>query len=108
MDIRAAMKLSGHDRFFPSQNLLPQKAPGRMRPGKLIALPLRGAFRANFSTEFADPANGVPHDGQREQQEREVHGASAQNSATHPDQRHPVIPALIFTARPARVPLAVS
>ncbi|WP_354570545.1 DEAD/DEAH box helicase family protein [Glaciihabitans sp. UYNi722] len=64
MDIRGAMKLSSYDRFFPSQDLLPRKSPGRMRLGNLIALPLQGVCRANGTTVFADPATWVPYDDQ--------------------------------------------
>jgi superfamily II DNA or RNA helicase len=64
MDIRGSMKLSSYDRFFPSQDLLPRKSPGRMRLGNLIALPLQGTCRANGTTVFADPMTWVPYDDQ--------------------------------------------
>jgi superfamily II DNA or RNA helicase len=64
MDIRGSMKLSSYDRFFPSQDLLPRKSPGRMRLGNLIAMPLQGVCRANGTTVFADPSTWVPYEDQ--------------------------------------------
>lgn len=61
MTDRASMAMSSYDRFFPSQDTLPQRSPGRMRFGNLIALPLQGACRRRGTTVFADPRTWVPH-----------------------------------------------
>lgn len=60
MNIRGSMSLSSYDRFFPSQDSLPRKSPGRMRLGNLIALPLQGTCRAKGTTVFADPETWQP------------------------------------------------
>lgn len=57
MASRATMSMSSYDRFFPSQDTLPQRASGRMRLGNLIALPLQGDWRRNGTTIFADPSD---------------------------------------------------
>ena len=64
MAIRQTMSLSSYDRFFPSQDLLPRKSPGRMRLGNLIALPLQGTCRRGGTTVFADPRTWVPYEDQ--------------------------------------------
>jgi superfamily II DNA or RNA helicase len=64
MNIRGAMSLSSYDRFFPSQDYLPRKSPGRMRLGNLIALPLQGTCRAGGATVFADPETWQQFDDQ--------------------------------------------
>jgi superfamily II DNA or RNA helicase len=64
MNIRGTMSLSSYDRFFPSQDYLPRKSPGRMRLGNLIALPLQGRCRAGGTTVFADPGTWQPFDDQ--------------------------------------------
>ena len=60
MNIRGTMSLSSYDRFFPAQDTLPRKSPGRMRLGNLIALPLQGTCRAKGTTVFADPETWEP------------------------------------------------
>lgn len=61
---RGTMKLSSYDRFFPSQDLLPDKAKSDARLGNLIALPLNGDARANGTTVFCDPDTLTPHSDQ--------------------------------------------
>jgi len=60
MNIRGTMSLSSYDRFFPAQDSLPRKSPGRMRLGNLIALPLQGTCRGRGTTVFADPETWDP------------------------------------------------
>lgn len=60
MTHRASMALSSYDRFFPSQDTLPERSPGRLRFGNLIALPLQGDCRRRGTTVFADPATWAP------------------------------------------------
>lgn len=52
---RGTMKLSSYDRFFPSQDLLPDRSKSDARLGNLIALPLNGDARAAGTTVFCDP-----------------------------------------------------
>jgi hypothetical protein len=52
---RPSMTMSSYDRFFPAQDTLPQRSPGRFRLGNLIALPLQGDCRRRQTTVFADP-----------------------------------------------------
>lgn len=54
MTDRGSMAMSSYDRFFPSQDTLPQRSPGRLRLGNLIALPLQGACRRSGTTVFTD------------------------------------------------------
>ncbi len=61
---RAAMPMSSYDRFFPSQDTLPARSPGRLRLGNLIALPLQGDARRRGTTVFADPASWEPYEDQ--------------------------------------------
>lgn len=61
---RGKMKLSSYDRFFPSQDLLPDKAKSDARLGNLIALPLNGDARASGTTVFCDPDTLAPHSDQ--------------------------------------------
>lgn len=61
---RGTMKLSSYDRFFPSQDLLPDKANSDARLGNLIALPLNGDARANGTTVFCDPDTLAPYSDQ--------------------------------------------
>lgn len=60
MSERATISMSSYDRFFPAQDTLPQRSPGRMRLGNLIALPLQGRRRRRGTTVFADPATWEP------------------------------------------------
>lgn len=57
---RAAIALSSYDRFFPAQDTLPERSPGRLRLGNLIALPLQGDCRRRGTTVFADPVTWEP------------------------------------------------
>lgn len=61
---RASISMSSYDRFFPSQDTLPQRAPGRLRLGNLIALPLQGDRRRRGRTVFADPQTWEPFEDQ--------------------------------------------
>ena len=61
---RASISMASYDRFFPSQDVLPQRSPGRMRFGNLIALPLQGDCRRRGTTVFADPESWRPYDDQ--------------------------------------------
>lgn len=60
MSERATISMSSYDRFFPAQDTLPQRSPGRLRLGNLIALPLQGDRRRSGTTVFADPATWEP------------------------------------------------
>lgn len=60
MSDRATISMSSYDRFFPAQDTLPQRSPGRARLGNLIALPLQGERRRNGTTVFADPITWEP------------------------------------------------
>lgn len=60
MSTRATISMQSYDRFFPSQDTLPQRSPGRLRLGNLIALPLQGDHRRRGTTVFADPATWEP------------------------------------------------
>lgn len=42
---RPMMDFQSYDRFFPSQDTLPERSPGRARLGNLITLPLQGDCR---------------------------------------------------------------
>ena len=64
MTIQGTMSLSSYDRFFPAQDLLPQRSSGRMRLGNLIALPLQGTCRRHGTTVFVDPASWIPFEDQ--------------------------------------------
>lgn len=64
MALRSGMSLTSYDRLFPSQDLLPQRSPGRMRLGNLIALPLQGSCRRRGTTVFVDPVTWIPFDDQ--------------------------------------------
>lgn len=64
MTERASISMSSYDRFFPSQDTLPQRAPGRLRLGNLIALPLQGDCRRRGTTVFADPKTWEPFEDQ--------------------------------------------
>ena len=61
---RPSMTMSSYDRFFPAQDTLPQRSPGRFRLGNLIALPLQGDCRRRQTTVFADPQTWQPFDDQ--------------------------------------------
>lgn len=61
---RASISMASYDRFFPSQDVLPQRSPGRMRFGNLIALPLQGGCRRRGTTVFADPHSWDAYDDQ--------------------------------------------
>ncbi|WP_166671178.1 DEAD/DEAH box helicase [Cryobacterium psychrophilum] len=64
ISFRSGMSLSSYDRLFPSQDLLPHRAPGRMRLGNLIALPLQGSCRRRGTTVFVDPVTWMPFEDQ--------------------------------------------
>lgn len=64
MSGRASMSMSSYDRFFPSQDTLPSRSPGRFRLGNLIALPLQGDCRRRGTSVFADPVTWKPFDDQ--------------------------------------------
>jgi superfamily II DNA or RNA helicase len=64
ISFRSGMSLTSYDRLFPSQDLLPHRAPGRMRLGNLIALPLQGSCRRRGTTVFVDPVTWMPFEGQ--------------------------------------------
>jgi superfamily II DNA or RNA helicase len=57
---RATISMSSYDRFFPSQDTLPSRSPGRFRLGNLIALPLQGDCRRADTAIFADPGTWRP------------------------------------------------
>ncbi len=57
---QTSMPMSSYDRFFPSQDTLPARSPGRLRLGNLIALPLQGDSRRRGTTVFADPETWEP------------------------------------------------
>ncbi|CAN5329179.1 hypothetical protein BH09ACT6_BH09ACT6_03990 [soil metagenome] len=61
---RPGMDFGSYDRFFPSQDTLPQRSSGRARLGNLIALPLQGDCRRRGTTVFADPETWVPYEDQ--------------------------------------------
>ncbi|WP_460534040.1 TOTE conflict system archaeo-eukaryotic primase domain-containing protein [Humibacter ginsengiterrae] len=61
---RPKMDFRSYDRFFPSQDTLPERSPGRARLGNLIALPLQGDCRRRGTTVFADPATWRPYEDQ--------------------------------------------
>lgn len=56
MSASPGIRMSSYDRLFPAQDLLPRRAPGRLRLGNLIALPLQGTCRRNGTTVFVDPS----------------------------------------------------
>nr|WP_062460767.1 DEAD/DEAH box helicase [Demequina soli] len=60
MATRASISLTSYDRFFPSQDTLPERSTGRMRLGNLIALPLQGDCRRRGTSVFADPDSWEP------------------------------------------------
>lgn len=64
MSRRPRMDFRSYDRFFPSQDSLPQRSSQRARLGNLIALPLEGDCRRRGTTVFADPETWLPHDDQ--------------------------------------------
>ena len=64
MAMSASLGLGSYDRFFPAQDLLPSRSPGRMRLGNLIALPLQGTCRKRGTTVFADPRSWQPFEDQ--------------------------------------------
>lgn len=64
MTTEAGMSLRSYDRFFPAQDALPTRAPGRHRLGNLIALPLQGTCRRKGTTVFVDPETWVPYEDQ--------------------------------------------
>ncbi len=64
MALRPSMTMDSYDRFFPAQDTLPQRSPGRFRLGNLIALPLQGDCRRRQTTVFADPESWQPFDDQ--------------------------------------------
>ncbi|MEX5297492.1 DEAD/DEAH box helicase family protein [Kocuria sp. CPCC 205292] len=61
---RPGMAFRSYDRFFPSQDTLPDRSTGRSRLGNLIALPLQGNCRRRGTTVFADPATWDPYEDQ--------------------------------------------
>ena len=61
---RASLPMSSYDRFFPSQDTLPVRSPGRLRLGNLIALPLHGDSRRHGTTVFADAETWEPFEDQ--------------------------------------------
>ncbi len=61
---RPGMDFRSYDRFFPSQDTLPERSTGRARLGNLIALPLQGDCRRRGTTVFADPTTWHPYDDQ--------------------------------------------
>ena len=61
---RPGMDFRSYDRFFPSQDTLPDRSTGRARLGNLIALPLQGDCRRRGTTVFADPATWDPYEDQ--------------------------------------------
>ncbi len=61
MSRRATISMESYDRFFPTQDTLPQRSPGRLRLGNLIALPLQGSRRRQGTTVFADPVTWQPY-----------------------------------------------
>jgi hypothetical protein len=61
---RPTMDFQSYDRFFPSQDTLPERSPGRARLGNLIALPLQGDCRRGGTTVFVDPGTCDPHEDQ--------------------------------------------
>ena len=64
MELSPSMSLKSYDRFFPAQDSLPTQAPGRMRLGNLIALPLQGDCRRRGTTVFCDPRTWAPYEDQ--------------------------------------------
>jgi superfamily II DNA or RNA helicase len=61
---RPTMDFQSYDRFFPSQDTLPERSPGRARLGNLIALPLQGDCRRRGTTVFVDPGTWDPFEDQ--------------------------------------------
>ena len=61
---RPMMDFRSYDRFFPSQDTLPDRSLGRARLGNLIALPLQGDCRRRGTTVFVDPTTWAPYEDQ--------------------------------------------
>ena len=61
---RPTMDFQSYDRFFPSQDTLPERSTGRARLGNLIALPLQGDCRRRGTTVFVDPGTWDPYEDQ--------------------------------------------
>lgn len=61
---RPQMDFRSYDRFFPSQDTLPERSSGRVRLGNLIGLPLQGDCRRRGATVFADPTTWQPYEDQ--------------------------------------------
>lgn len=61
---RPTMDFQSYDRFFPSQDTLPERSPGRARLGNLIALPLQGDCRRRGTNVFVDPGTWDPYEDQ--------------------------------------------
>ena len=59
ISLRGRMDLSGYDRLFPSQDVLPAGGVGN-----LIAAPLQGRLRRDGATVFLDTATMEPHEDQ--------------------------------------------
>lgn len=60
MSRRPEMDFSSYDRFFPAQDMLPERSTGRARLGNLIALPLQGDCRRRGTTIFVEPETWQP------------------------------------------------
>lgn len=61
---RPTMDFQSYDRFFPSQDTLPERSTGRARLGNLIALPLQGNCRRRGTTVFVAPGSWDPYEDQ--------------------------------------------
>ncbi|TFC88906.1 helicase [Cryobacterium sp. TmT2-59] len=61
---RPTMDFQSYDRFFPSQDTLPERSTGRARLGNLIALPLQGDCPRRGTTVFVDPGTWDPYEDQ--------------------------------------------
>lgn len=64
MTVEPGISLGSYDRFFPAQDVLPSRSPGRHRLGNLIALPLQGTCRRNGTTTFVDSTTWTPYEDQ--------------------------------------------
>lgn len=60
MDSDPSISFDSYDRFFPAQDSLPAKSPGRGSFGNLIALPMQGDYRRQGKTLFCNPQTWEP------------------------------------------------
>ncbi len=100
---RASMPMSSYDRFFPSQDTLPVRSPGRLRLGNLIALPLHGDSRRHGTTVFPDPETWEPFEDQfAALAEVSVVGSKRVDEFANTSNRLPAGPRESLAVRPRR------